>query len=459
MFPWLAMGHLIPFFHLSKLLAEKGHRIHFVSTPRNLSRLPKIPLHLSSQMTLVSFPLPPVPNLPPQAESSMDVPYNHQQLLKQAFDSLRPPLTELLRRLNPDWVIYDYASHWLPAAAGRRISCAFFSLFTAATISFTGAPGFVDSRSRAEDFTVAPDWVPFESDVAYRLHEITKYVEKTEEDSSGPSDQIRFSVAMEESDAVIVRSSPAFEPDWFDLLDRIHEKRIVPVGFLPPVTGEESDEGGSAVWGEIKEWLDEQRVNSVVYVALGTEVSLTREEIAELAMGLEKSGLPFFWALRRYAAGSTRDAAAMLPGGFVERVAGRGIVYTEWAPQVKILSHDSVGGFLTHCGCNSVVEGLAFGKVLILLPMINDQGLNARLLAGKKLGMEIPRRDDDGSFTGDSVAATVTATMVEESGEPWRSAVKAAKETFGDGEKNDRLVDNLANYLQDMKMGLCKKTI
>nr|AFJ53030.1 UDP-glycosyltransferase 1 [Linum usitatissimum] len=453
-FPWLAMGHLIPFLHFSKLLAQNGHNIHFVSTPKNLSRLPKLPLRLSSQITFVPFPLPPVPNLPPDAESSMDVPYNNQQLLKKAFDSLRPPLTDFLRQLKPDWVIYDYASHWLPSAAadagGGGIGCAFFSLFTATTLCFVGPPGG-DSRRNAEDFTVVPDWIPIEikSNIAYRLHEVSKYVEKTDEDTSGPSDQIRFAVAMEESNALLVRSSREFEPEWFELLGQMYkEKTIIPVGFLPPpIAANDKEDQNDAVWREIRDWLDKQRVNTVVYVALGTEAALTRDEIAELASGLEKSALPFFWALRDHSV----SGRMMLPGGFEERVKGRGIVYREWVPQVRILSHDSVGGFLTHCGYNSVVEGLAFGRVLILFPVINDQGLNARLLEGKKLGIEIPREEKDGSFTSDAVAETVKAAVVGESGEGWRRAVKGAKGLFGGREKNGEMVDALVRYLTENK--------
>ncbi|XVF36574.1 hypothetical protein REPUB_Repub19eG0069000 [Reevesia pubescens] len=456
-FPWLAMGHFIPFFRLSKLLAVKGHKISFISTPGNLSKLPKIPSSLSSQITLVSFPLPTVPNLPSLAESSMDITHNHQQPLKHAFDLLQPFLASFLESSKPDWIIYDYPSHWLPSVAAQLgISRAFFAVFTAACLSFMGSPSTLingtgdDARSTAEDFTKTPKWVPFESNLAYRLHEITKYIERTDEDNFGPPDTVRFGVTIQESDVVVVRSSAEFEPDWFNLLDGLYGKQVIPVGFLPPILLEEDEIQDDEKRVGMKEWLDKQRVNSVVYVALGTEVHLSKEELSELAIGLEKSRLPFFWALKN-SPGSGQSELEMLPDGFEERVKGRGFVYLGWAPQVKILSHESIGGFLTHCGWNSVIEALGFGRVLIMFPVLNDQGLNARLLQQRKVGVEIPRNEIDGSFTSDGVAESVRLAVVEESGQVLRETAKAMKSYFGDKGRNDGYVDKFVRQLEDKR--------
>ncbi|XP_022768472.1 UDP-glycosyltransferase 91C1 [Durio zibethinus] len=452
-FPWLAMGHLIPFLRLSKLLALKGHKISFISTPRNLSKLPTIPSNLSSQITLISFPLPNVPNLPPLAESSMDITHNQQQPLKHAFDLLQPLLTSFLQSSKPDWIIYDYPSHWLPSVAVQLgISRAFFGVFTAACLSFIGPPsalinGGDGARSTAEDFTKVPKWVPFESNLAYRLHEITKYIERTDKDKYGPPDMLRFAISIQESDVVVVRSFDEFEPDWFNLLSGLYEKPVIPVGFLPPIL-EEDEIQNDEKWVVFKEWLDKQRVNSVVYVALGTEVHLIKEELTELALGLEKSGLPFFWVLK-HSPGSAQSELEMLPVGFEERVRGRGFVYLGWAPQVKILSHESIGGFLTHCGWNSVIEALGLGRVLIMCPMLNDQGLNARLLHEKKVGAEIPRNEIDGSFTSDAVAESVRLAMVEESGQALRETAEAMKRYFGDQDRNHHCVDEFVRQLED----------
>ncbi|KFK29804.1 hypothetical protein AALP_AA7G181400 [Arabis alpina] len=442
MFPWLAMGHLLPFLNLSKSLAQKGHKISYISTPRNIQRLPKLPSTLSSSITFISFPLPPFPGLSPSFESSMDIPYNKQQSLKSAFDLLQTPIKNFLLRSSPDWIIYDYASHWLPSIATELgISKAFFSLFNAASLCFMGPPSSLiqETRSKPEDFTVVPSWVPFESNIVFRYHEVARYVEKTEEDVTGVSDSVRFGYSIGESDVVIVRSCVEFEPEWFRLLLDLYQKPVFPTGFLPPVSEGEGDD--DATWVCIKEWLDKQRVNSVVYVALGTEASLPKEELAELGLGLEISNVSFFWVLRN---------ELEIPDGFEERVEERGMVHVGWVPQVKILSHESVGGFLTHCGWNSVVEGLGLGRVPILLPVLNEQGLNARLLQGKGLGVEIVRDERDGTFDSDSVASSVRLAMMDDDVDAYESRkgkVKLMKDLFGNKDKSICYVDELVRYL------------
>lgn len=458
MFPWLAMGHLIPFIHLSKLLALKGHRISFISTPRNLSRLSqigKIPISISHLINLVPIHLPQVPNLPEKAESSMDIPHQKAQALKIAFDLLKQPISDFLENseTKPDWIIYDYASHWVPSLATKfEIHCAFFSLFNAANLAFIGPPYEEYFRTMAEDFTVVPRWVPFESKIVYRRFEVAKYMEGCDDGiKSELSDDKRFGLSIGESDLVLVRTCVEFEPDWFNLIRELYQKPVIPIGFLPPCLVDNNSDSEIEIdekWFEIENWLANKPVNSVVYVALGTEATLSQDELTQLALGLEKSELPFFWVLRK-SPGSSLSPMDLLPDGFIDRVKDRGWVYLDWAPQVKMQSQPGVGGFLTHCGWNSVIEGLNFGLVLILFPVMNDQGLNARLLVGKRLGVEIARAESDGSFTSDSVAEAIRVAMVSEEGESVRGNARDVKGLFGDECLNESCIGGLVSYLEE----------
>jgi len=107
MFPWLAFGHLIPSLELAKLIAQKGHHISFVSTPRNIECLPKLSPNLVSFIKFVKLALPKVDNLPENVEATIDVPYDVVQYLKKAYDDLEEPLTCFLKSSKVDWHFYD----------------------------------------------------------------------------------------------------------------------------------------------------------------------------------------------------------------------------------------------------------------------------------------------------------------------------------------------------------------
>ncbi|PWA41337.1 UDP-glucuronosyl/UDP-glucosyltransferase [Artemisia annua] len=166
MFPWLAFGHIIPFLHLSKFIAEKGHKVSFLSTTRNIQRLPTLPSNLSPLINFVKLALPRVQELPENAEATMDVPTQDVHYLKKAYDGLKPQVAQFLGKESPDWIIYDFAPYWLPeVAAGLGISRAYFSIINAWFGVFFGPSkdtmNVSDERKTLEDFLTPPKWIPF----------------------------------------------------------------------------------------------------------------------------------------------------------------------------------------------------------------------------------------------------------------------------------------------------------
>ncbi|CAL9027628.1 unnamed protein product [Prunus brigantina] len=451
MFPWLAYGHIMPFLEVSKFLAQKGHRVSFISTPKNIQRLPKS--SLSPLITFVELPLPPIEGLPQSTESTSELPIHKVPFLKKAYDLLQPPLTHFLEHSDVNWVIHDFICHWLPRVATQLgINSVYFNIFSATTLAFLGPPSELrgGQRQRPEDFTVVPKWVDFHSNVAFKLHEMVSHWDCMDNEVS---DFQRFADAIQYCNLVTMRSSSEFESDSVSLLRKLYGKPVVPLGLLPPSSVPRQHSGADdqvdEKWEVLREWLDNKKEKSVIYIALGTEVTLSQELIHELAHGIEKSGLPFIWVVNNRPLVEGMLGADIIPPGFETRVDNRGLVWRGWAPQLKILGHSSIGGFLTHCGWSSVIEALGFGRVLILFSGANsDQGLIARLLHGKQVGLEIPRDEQDGSFTRDSVAELTRRVMVDKEGESLRSNAWAMKEIFGNKELNNKCLDEFTRFLE-----------
>lgn len=63
------------------------------------------------------------------------------------------------------------------------------------------------------------------------------------------------------------------------------------------------------------------------------------------------------------------------------------MVCTGWAPQLKILGHESVGGFLTHSSWTSVVEEIQNEKPLVLLMFFGRSSIERESVGGGEHGI------------------------------------------------------------------------
>ncbi|WVZ26282.1 hypothetical protein V8G54_004826 [Vigna mungo] len=176
----------------------------------------------------------------------------------------------------------------------------------------------------------------------------------------------------------------------------------IPVYAVGPLVREPELETNSSTESLVT-WLDQQPSQSVVYVSFGSGGTISSEQMKELAWGLELSEQRFLWVVRPpiegiadaafFTTGSSGidEVAKYLPDGFVSRTREVGLLVPDWAQQVTILSHRSIGGFLSHCGWGSTLESITNGVPLIAWPLYAEQRMNAALLA-EELGVAVRPR-------------------------------------------------------------------
>ncbi|KAL9234532.1 hypothetical protein vseg_009393 [Gypsophila vaccaria] len=210
---------------------------------------------------------------------------------------------------------------------------------------------------------------------------------------------------------------------------------VYPVGPLIQTGGSDRVVDGSGCLS----WLDEQPRGSVLFVSFGSGGTLSYDQLIELANGLEISEQRFLWVVR-----SPNDKVAnaayfsneiernnplnFLPKGFLDRTKGRGLVVPNWAPQVDVLKHESTGGFLTHCGWNSILESVVHGLPLIAWPLYAEQRMNAVMLTeGLKVALR-PKADENGLVGRIQITTVVKGLMEGEEGKQIRNKMKELKE-------------------------------
>ncbi|CAN8264077.1 unnamed protein product [Cochlearia groenlandica] len=254
-------------------------------------------------------------------------------------------------------------------------------------------------------------------------------------------DFVRHCLAYPKADGILVNTWDDMEPKSLKslqdpkLLGRVARVPVYPIGPLcRPLESTKTDH-------PVLNWLNQQNDESVLYVSFGSGGSLTAKQLTELAWGIEHSQQRFVWVVRPPVDGSscsdyfsvkehgTKDSTPeYLPEGFVTRTCDRGLVVTSWAPQAEALAHKAVGGFLTHCGWNSTLEGVVSGVPMIAWPLFAEQNMNAALLS-EELGIAVRVDNLAEAISRSEIEAVVRKVMAEEEGHQMRQNVKKLRDT------------------------------
>ncbi|XP_019154674.1 PREDICTED: anthocyanidin 3-O-glucosyltransferase 5-like [Ipomoea nil] len=215
---------------------------------------------------------------------------------------------------------------------------------------------------------------------------------------------VNLGIEYTQFDGLLVNTWEELEPNTVKALRENEELRAVvkvPVYPIGPLKRKVEAKNEGEGRDEILKWVDRQPVESVLYVSFGSGGLLTAEQTAELAWGLENSQQRFIWVVRppcdyspvsylasKLETGNDAGGPDYLPDGFLSRTRDVGFVVQMWANQVEILSHPSVGGFLSHCGWNSTLESVMNSVPMVAWPLYAEQNMNATMLA-KEVGVAV----------------------------------------------------------------------
>ena len=385
------MGHLIPLAELAKRLAARhgatATLITFASTASATQRA----FLASLPRAVTSLSLPPVDlsDLPPDAAI--------ETLMSEECVRIVPALTAILSELKETTRLVAFVADLFgadsfdaAAAAGVARRCLFFptNLHVLTLILHlpeldVSIPG--EFRDLAEPVRL-PGCVPIPGpDILSPL-----------QDKSNPCYRwmVHHGRRYRDAEAILVNSFDAVEPDAARNLRTPQPGRppVYTIGPLIKTDAADATDDKKEPRAACLEWLDRQPPKSVIFVSFGSGGSLPAEQMRELALGLELSGQRFLWVVRSpsdegavnanyYDAESKRDPLPYLPQGFVERTREAGLLVPSWAPQIKVLAHEATGGFLVHCGWNSVLESLVHGVPMVAWPLFAEQRQNAVMLS------------------------------------------------------------------------------
>ncbi|KAL8521135.1 hypothetical protein ACS0TY_011616 [Phlomoides rotata] len=458
--PLPAQGHINPMFKLASLLHSTGFHITFVHTEFNYQKL----ISSDSLKEIQNFKFETVSDGLPSTNPRgiLDLPALAESMPLHTLNSFRKLMKKLTSSSSDSppvsCIISDgVMSFTLKVAQEFNIPELLFFTFSAC-----GMLGYLKFEHLLEkgyfplkdesyldngylDTTI--DWTPSVGKI--RLRDLPTFIRTTNRDD------LMFNYNLESINNGLKTGSLIL--NTFDDLEqealRILKSKFPNLYTVGPLSllceqrpGSELDSLGSSLWKEDEKclkWLDEKEANSVVYVNFGSLVIMSPDQLKEFAWGLANSKYSFLWVIRPDLVNGGRE---VIKGDFMDAIEGRGLIL-DWAPQEKVIGHLSIGGFLTHCGWNSILESVSNGVPMLCWPFFAEQQMNCLYMCTQwGVGMEIDCNVERGE-----VERVVRELMEGEKGVKMRENVMEWKKRAEEATKNggsscvsfDLLVKNL----------------
>ncbi|XP_019162802.1 PREDICTED: UDP-glycosyltransferase 73C3-like [Ipomoea nil] len=412
LFPLMAPGHMIPMVDIAKLLARRpGLAVTILTTPLNAARFRAtlsraVAAGLNIHLLELRFPSSDA-GLPESCENFDALPsLDLAPSFFAAINMLRQEAETVVERMEPrpSCLISDMGLPWtaeialrlnIPRLVFHGTCC--FSLLCNHRIMESK---ILESLGSDSDRFVVPD---FPVRIEFTKSQLPSFTSNKSQTTSSTAVMAEFREKMLAADratyGVVVNSFEELEPEYaMEYYKEKHGK----VWCIGPVSFSNQDHQDQAARGDetaatnqdCLTWLDGHRPGSVVYASMGSLARLNADQMAEIGLGLEATKRPFIWVLGR----SDKLNAVenwIARNGFEERNKEKALLVRGWAPQVLILAHPAIGGFFTHCGWNSTLEGISAGVPMATWPLFAEQFCNEKLVVevlgiGVSLGVQVP---------------------------------------------------------------------
>ncbi|GMY38440.1 UDP-glycosyltransferase 90A1-like [Fagus crenata] len=458
-FPFMAQGHTIPLLDISRAFANHGLKVTIITTQANAPFISsKTNKHPNISLSIIPFPK--VQELPHGCENTADLPSMALwTTFIEAIKKMKQSFEDVLRHMihdgfPPICVISDFFLGW------TLESCRCFDIPRIVSHGMSVISMVVCKSPTLQDPSVNdlslldPIEISELTNIPFMLNKCDIPEGLLDSDPNDPTLGILLELGEADVNSwgVIVNSFEEIEGDYVAALESFYCKEAKAYCVGPALLHDDQvDAKDHRSYSYIK-WLDNQvGSRSVIYVSFGTQTHLSNDQMDEIAFGLEKAGHPFIWVVR------SRTWAP--PNGWNERVKNKGLVLYDWVEQRSILAHPAIGGFLSHCGWNSVLEGLGMGVPLLTWPMlgISEQALNAKVVVlGLGAGLMVPQRGVGGekimNVDRGVICERVKELMGGEKGKKVKERAQAigkmarhAVEEGGSRKKLDELIERLSN--------------
>ncbi|CAL4901430.1 unnamed protein product [Urochloa decumbens] len=399
--PYPGRGHVNAMLNLCRLLtARDGVSATFVVTEEWLGLLGS-PAGLGLGPGRVRFEA--IPNvIPSEHGRAADMP----GFLEAVYTRMAAPFERLLDRLAapPHAIVADVFVPWTVSVGARRgvpvcAMCPLSATMFAVQYSFHRLPPAAAAGGASPDGTgdcLIENYIHGTKSIRFAdlapTHTNPALLDRVLE---------AYSTGVKKAQCVILTSFQELESDAIAAIRQELPCPVYAVGPCIPFMALQQEEDDKP--NNYMAWLDAQPAGSVLYVSLGSFLSVSSAQLDEIAAGLAASEARFLWVLRDAGA---RDRVARVGDG-------RGVA-VPWTDQLRVLCHPSVGGFFTHSGMNSTLEAVYAGVPMLTLPIAFDQPTNSRLVAEvwkTGLGLKDAARGDGGVVGRDDIAKAVERLM------------------------------------------------